>query len=128
VSSLQFGKAKFRRQTVSSRLQSQGMYGLSASVVQPCYSECYYEGLNGLNAVGNDGCTEWGIDEHGKSLTHLNLCSLQDGRVQVYRRVVQEETIGCPPLSPPCSVSSSLFDAIFLLYVCMVTGAGNTAN
>jgi hypothetical protein len=34
----------------------------------------------------------------------VNLSSLQDGRVQVHRRAVQEETVGCSPFPPPRSV------------------------
>jgi hypothetical protein len=114
---------RFKGQLSPSRLQTQGVCGLSVSFMQHCHHECYYETLNGLNAMGNAGCTEWRTDE----LTHY-ICSLQDGRVQVYRRVVQEETIGCPPLSPSCSVSSPLFGANFFTLHLYDAGAGNTAN
>ena len=30
--------------------------------------------------------------------------SSQHGRIQIHRRVVQKEAVGCPPIPPPCSV------------------------
>ena len=42
--------------------------------------------------------------DDGRQLIYLQFYSLQYGRVQIHWRVVQEETIGCPSLSPPCPV------------------------
>jgi hypothetical protein len=50
--------------------------------------------------------------EHGIQLIYLHISSLQYGRVQIHRRVVQEETVGCPPLPPSRSVCSTVSSGI----------------
>ena len=48
--------------------------------------------------------------------------SLQNGRIQVYRRVVQEEAVGCPPFPAPCAVRVAKFGKPTILIFIQVLG------
>lgn len=73
---------------------------------------CVVLGSKGM--VGKDGWVGEGLDDNLDLWTTLtdsaaafcfHLCSSQDGRIQIYRRAVQKEAVGCPPFPPPCAVS-----------------------
>lgn len=80
--------------------------------------------LEVLGMVERVGWTGRGLDDTGQATDQtlasgvwtsfepsLTLCipySSQHGRVQVYRRAIQKEAVGCAPLPPPCAVSNQV--------------------